>query len=155
MNNIIFALAIVSVLVVGSIFTGFPSPAQKTQAAQKKLYEAQLNLNFVENNAAKVAEKETLTELVETEIWKSEVTIMNNENRIVEINFKIENSGIQLGELYRNRINAIQMKNYKLKKKIESLENNQSIWEKIKREFNQDTHEFAKTLKVLVLEKRN
>lgn len=155
MKNIIFALAVASVIVVGSIFTCFPSPAQKAIAAQNKLQEARISLSLAKSNASEEAEKETFAEQLNSEIWKSEDTIMKNENRIVEINSKITKSGTALDEHYGNRIDALQMKNYKLKKRIETIKNNQSLWVRFSGEFRQDLKEFAQTVNVLVFEKRN
>ncbi|MEI8086293.1 MAG: hypothetical protein WCG93_08775 [Paludibacter sp.] len=155
MKNIIFVLAVASIIVVGSIFTGFPSPAQKAEAAQIKLQEAKIGLDFAQTTADEVATKELKIETSKTEIWECELAIQTNNHDIVEINARMANDGSVLDELYSNRVNAMEMKNYQLQKRIAVIESEQSTWEQIKREFNKDADKFGKNLYGLVFEKRN
>lgn len=155
MRTVIFVLAIASLLLVGSIFTGFPSPAQKAQAAQIKLQEAKISLDFAQTTANKVAEKEIKIEASKSEIWECELAIQKNENQIREINSRMSNDGSVLDDLYTNRVSAIVMKNYQLKKRIVAIENEQSNWEQIKREFSKDVDKFGQTINTLIFEKRN
>lgn len=155
MRTVIFVLAIASLLLVGSIFTGFPSPAQKAQAAQIKLQEAKISLDFAQTTANKVAEKEIKIEAFKAEIWECELAIQNNENHIREINLRMSNDGSVLDDLYTNRVSAIVMKNYRLKKRIIAIENDQSNWEQLKRELSKDIGKFGETINLLLFDKRN
>ena len=155
MKTIIFAIAIASLLVVVSIFTGFPSPAEKADEAQNKLQEAKIGLKFALASANEVAKNESKLEASKTEIWECELAIQDNKNHIIDINSRLTNDGSVLNDLYENRIRAIEMKNYQLEKRIAVIENEQSRWEQLKRELSKDLDKFGKSMYALVFEKRD
>lgn len=155
MKTTIFAIAIASLLVVVSIFTGFSSPAEKAVEAHTKLQEAKIGLNFAQASANEVAKEESKLEASKTEIWECELEIQSNKNNIIDINSRLTNDGSVLNDLYENRIRAIEMKNYQLEKRIAVIENEQSSWEQLKRELSKDLDKFGKNMYSLVFEKRD
>lgn len=154
MKKTIIALAIASMLIVGSIFTGFPSPAQKEQAAQIKVQKAQLSLNIAENNANVVEQKSAKADALKTYIMESQLTIKDNEIRIAELNLKMINSGKEGDELYGERIGSLEMKNVILRKRIEETKKSQSNWEKIKREFGHEVNDFGNAINDFLADNR-
>ena len=155
MKTVIFAIAIAAFLLVVSILVGFSSPTQKVDAAQRQLQKAKIGLDLAQASANIVVVEEGKIEASKTEIWACELAIQKNNNHIKEINSKLTNDGSVLDDLYEARRNAMEMKNYRMKKRIAAIENEQSTWTKIKGEFNKDAVTFGNAVYVLVFEKRN
>jgi len=152
MGRTLFVLAIVSFLLLGTLLTGFPSPAQKEHAAQYKIQKAQIGLNIAREDANQVAQKTANEEILKRKILESEITINDNENRIADLNLKKINADPDNDELYDDRIRSFEMKNVALKKRIADNEKSLSYWEKIKRELTHGANELGDDFESFVVE---
>lgn len=151
MRTTIFNL-IITMLMAGTIFTGCQSPAQKEEAAEAKLQNAEKNLEAAQNDA----EAQKVATAAEWEIFKSEtnLTIKKNEISIAQLKIKIKKPGKALDALYAKRIDTLEQKNKELKTRMESYEKSQSDWEIFKREFNHDMDELGKALEDLTIDNK-
>ncbi len=140
MKKTIITLAVSSMLIVGSVFTSCKSPAQKEEAAQQDLNEAQNEANA---EAQKVA---TAEEWAEFKI-EADAKIQSNEVRIAELTVKLNKPGKILDPIYKQRIETLEEQNRDLKVRLDVYEKNNSDWETFKREFNHDMDELGKALK--------
>jgi outer membrane murein-binding lipoprotein Lpp len=147
MKTTIYNLTIAAAIMVGGIFTGCDSSAQKVDDAQADVQEAKQDLKSAQNKANEQAEKEARDE--EWRIFKAdaEVKIANNESRISELRGKINSSGKTMSSVYENRIKTLEDQNKELRNRIYSYESNQSDWEVFKREFNRDMDALGTALK--------
>lgn len=151
MRTTIFNL-IITMLMAGTIFTGCQSPAQKEEAAEAKLQNAEKNFEEAQNDA----EAQKVATAAEWEIFKSEtnLTIKKNEISIAQLKIKIKKPGKTLDALYAKRIDTLEQKNKELKTRMESYEKSQSDWEIFKREFNHDMDELGKALEDLTIDNK-
>jgi len=140
MKKTIITIAVASMLIAGSVFTSCKSPAQKEDAAQQNLTEAQNEANI---ESQKVATAE------EWAAFKNEADakIKSNEDRIAELNVKLNKPGKILDPIYKKRIETLEEQNRHLKVRLDVYEKNNSDWETFKREFNHDMDELGKALK--------
>ncbi|MFA5973374.1 MAG: hypothetical protein WC780_13575 [Lentimicrobiaceae bacterium] len=140
MKKTIITIAVASILIAGSVFTSCKSPAQKEDAAQQNLTEAQNEANI---ESQKVATAE------EWAAFKNEADakIKSNEDRIAELNVKLNKPGKILDPIYKKRIETLEEQNRHLKVRLDVYEKNNSDWETFKREFNHDMDELGKALK--------
>lgn len=155
MKKVMTTLALASTFMIGTIFTGCQSSAEKEAAARNDVMEAKQDLKDVQNEANSEAQK-----VADFEEWKTfksnaELTILNNENRIVELRVKLNKPGTTLDPLYVKRIETLEQQNRDLKKRMYDYEKNQSDWENFKREFNHDMEALGKALKDLTVDNKN
>ena len=127
-------------LVAGFLFTSCKSPAQKEDAAQNKVDEAQQELNAAQVKVA--SQEEWATFKIE-----SELKINDNENRIAELKEKMKKPGKVFDALYQKRIDDLEKRNLDMRVRMETYEKNQSDWESFKTEFNHDMDELGNALK--------
>ena len=140
MKITIATLALSSMLVAGFLFTSCKSPAQKEDAAQNKVDEAQQELNAAQVKVA--SQEEWATFKIE-----SELKINDNENRIAELKEKMKKPGKVFDALYQKRIDDLEKRNLDMRVRMETYEKNQSDWESFKTEFNHDMDELGNALK--------
>jgi hypothetical protein len=154
MNKTIITLAITSMLVAGSVFTSCKSPAQKEDAAQAKVEDAQQDLNAAQDKADAATLKVATAE--EWKIFKteSEIKIRDNEIRIAELKAKMKKPGKVFDSMYEKRIDALEQQNRDLRLRMETYEKSQSDWETFKAEFNHDMDELGKALKDLTVDNK-
>jgi hypothetical protein len=155
MNKRKTSLAILPLLLIGTIFTGCQSPAQKEKAARNNVLEARQDLKELQNEANAEAKKVANAQEWETFKYDSEIVIRNNEIRIAELRVKLNKPGTTLDPIYEKKIVAMEQQNKDLKKRIEDYEKSQSDWEIFKREFNHDMEELGKALKDLTVNNKN
>ncbi len=147
MKKTIFTLAVASMLIAGSVFTSCKSAAQKEDAAQAEMENAQQDLNDAQNEAnAEVQKVATAEEWVAFKI-EADAKIQNNEVRIAELTVKLNKPGKILDPVYKKRIETLEEQNRDLKVRLEVYEKNNSNWETFKREFNRDMDELGSALK--------
>jgi hypothetical protein len=144
MNKTILTFALTTSLILGAIFMGCNSPAQKEEAAETKLENAEQNLEAAQNDAA--AQKVATAE--EWKLFKREtdLKIKENEIRIEELKIKINKPGKVLDAIYVKRIESLEQKNKDLKTRMETYETRQSDWEVFKHEFNKDMDVLGQSL---------
>jgi len=140
---------------IGTLFTGCQSPAQKEEAARNNVLEAKQDLKEVQNDANAEAKKVANAQEWETFKNDAELIIRNNEIRIAELKVKLNKPGTTLDPIYEKKIELLEQQNKDLKKRIEDYEKNQSDWETFKREFNHDMEELGKALKDLTVDNKN
>ena len=133
-------LALSAMLVGGTLFTSCKSPAQKEDAAQNKVDEAQQELNAAQVKVA--SQEEWATFKIE-----SELKINDNEIRIAELKEKMKKPGKVFDALYQKRIDDLEKRNLDMRVRMETYEKNQSDWESFKTEFNHDMDELGNALK--------
>ena len=145
MKKTIFTLALASTLILGTVFTGCNSPAQKKEAAEAKLQDAEQNLEAVQNDA----EAQKVATAEEWKMFKSEtdLKIKKNEIRIAELRLKMKKPGIiDLDAVYEKRIETLEQKNKDLKTRMDNYETRQSDWESFQKEFNKDMNDLGQSL---------
>jgi len=154
MGKTLFALAIASFLLLGTLLTGFPSPAQKEHTAQFKIQEAQIGLNIARDDATEIQQETSKEELLKKTILESEITIKDNENQMTNLNLKMSNTDPDNYDLYNDRIRSLEMKNVTLERKIADSEKNLSNWEKIKRGLKHEANELGDSFESFVEDNR-
>jgi len=147
MKKTIITLAVSSMLIAGSVFTSCKSPAQKENAAQQDLNEAQ---NEVNAEAQQVA---TAEEWAAFKI-EADAKIQDNEVRIAELKVKLNKPGKILDPIYKKRIETLEEQNRDMKARLDVYEKNNSDWESFKREFNHDMDELGQALKDLTVDNK-
>ena len=155
MKKTIITLAVAVTLVAGALFTGCKSPAQKEDAAQDKVADAQEDLNAAQKDANAAEIKVATTEEWTAFKIESEGKIKDNEIRIAELKAKKNKPGKTFDKLYEERIETLEQKNMEMRARINTYENSQSDWETFKREFNHDMDELGKALKDLTVNNKN
>ncbi len=140
MKITIVALALSTMLVAGTLLTGCKSPAQKEDAAQTKVDEAQQDLKAAQIKVASQEEWATFKS-------ESELKIKDNEIRIAELKVKMKKPGKVFDALYQKRIDDLEKRNLEMRVRMETYEKNQSDWESFKTEFNHDMDELGNALK--------
>jgi hypothetical protein len=154
MNKTIITIAVTSMLVAGSVFTSCKSPAQKEDAAQAKVDDAQEDLNSAQDKADAATLKVATAE--EWKIFKneSEIKIRDNEIRIAELKAKMKKPGKVFDSMYEKKIDRLEQQNRDLRVRIDSYEKSQSDWETFKTEFNHDMDELGNALKDLTVDNK-
>jgi outer membrane murein-binding lipoprotein Lpp len=155
MKNTIITIAIAATLAAGTMFTGCTSAAQKEDAAQAKVQDAQQDLDEALNDANTASEKAATVEE-----WKefravSENQIRNNEIRIVELRKKQNKPGKLFDALYEKKITTLEKQNQEMRARMDAYEKSQSDWETFKSEFNHDMAELGKALNDLTVKNTN
>ncbi len=147
MKKTTITLIAATMLVAGAIFTSCNSPAQKEDAAEAKVEDAQQDLNAASQEVATAEEWQA---------FKSETVlkITDNEIRIAELKVKIKKPGKLFDASREKRIIELEQQNIDLQARLEAYENNQSNWESFKTEFNHDMDELGKALKDLTLDNK-
>ena len=147
MKITIVTLALSTMLVAGTLLTSCKSPAQKEEAAQAKVDEAQQDLNAAQVKVA--SQEEWATFKIE-----SELKINDNEIRIAELKVKMKKPGKVFDALYQKRIDDLEKRNLDMRVRMETYEKSQSDWESFKTEFNHDMDELGKSLKDLTVDNK-
>jgi len=147
MKITIITLALSTMLIAGTVFTSCKSPAQKEEAAQAKVDEAQQDLNAAQVKVATSEEWATFKS-------ESELKIKDNEIRIAEIKVKMKKPGKVFDALYQKRIDELEERNLEMRVRMNTYENSKSDWESFKTEFNHDMDELGKALKDLTIENK-
>lgn len=154
MKKKILILAVASVFIAGTIFTGCQTATQKNDSAQIKVQEARVDLN-----AAKQDARETSQVVATAEEWKvfksdSELKIKANEVRISELKVKMNKKGEVLDPLYSKKIITLEQQNKDIKVKLYNYEKSQTNWESFKREFNSDMDAIGESFKNLTVDNK-
>ncbi|MBK8490417.1 MAG: hypothetical protein IPL49_05775 [Saprospirales bacterium] len=148
MKQLIFILAVATMFMAGTVFTGCQTAAEKEQADQDRLEAAQADLDAAADKLATAEEWRAFK-------TESEEKINDIEIRIAELKEKMKNSGKILDGLYAQRIETLEQKNRDLRTKMANYEQNQSDWESFKREFNHDMDELGQALKDFTVDNKN
>jgi uncharacterized membrane protein YqiK len=108
---------------------------EATEKAEAEVQEA--------NVAAEEAAKEQ-----EWVVFKSEAErkIQENEKRINDLRAQLTKPGKMLDGIYKQRIEAIELRNAELRAKISSYESTQSDWENFKTDFNREMDAVGKSI---------
>lgn len=154
MKKTIVAIAVASMLIAGSVFTGCKSPAQKENDAQGEVQDAKEDLNNAQNDANTEAQKVATAE--EWSAFKSDadLKIKSNEVRIAELTVKMNKPGEILDPIYKKRIQTLEQQNKDLKARMDAYDKNHSDWETFKREFNHDMDELGQALKDITVDNK-
>jgi len=155
MKKTIITLAAASLLIAGSVFTSCKSPAQKEDAAQAEVQDAQQNLD-----EAKVNEDAESQKVATAEEWTqfksdAELKIKSNEDRIAVLTVKMNKPGEILDPLYKKKIQTLEQQNRDLKARLYVYEKDQTDWSTFKREFNHDMDELGQALRDLTVNNKN
>lgn len=154
MKKTFITLAAASMLIAGAVFTGCKSPAQKEEAAQAEVQDAQQNLDEAQTDAN--AESQKVATAEEWSLFKSdaELKIQSNEDRIAILTVKMNRPGEILDPLYKKKIQTLEQQNRDLKDRMIVYEKNQSDWSTFKREFNHDMDELGNAIKDLTVDNK-
>jgi hypothetical protein len=152
MKNINLSLAIAIALLAGTIFTGCQSRAQREITVRNTVLEAGQDLKDLQKEAIDEAQR-----AVNASEWKrfkydAEMTIINNEFRIVDLKARLKKTGTTLDPLYVKKIEKLEKQNKDLKKRIKDYREDKYDWKTFKTEFNNDLDELGKALKDLSVE---
>ena len=155
MKKTLITIAVASMLIAGSVFTGCKSASQKEADAQAEVQDAKEDLNDAQNDAN--VEQQKVATAEEWSAFKSdaEAKIKSNEVRIAELNVKLNKPGEILDPLYKKRIQTLEQQNRDLKERLYAYEKSNSDWESFKREFNSDMNELGDALKDLTVDNKN
>jgi len=145
MKNLLFTIAVL--LAAGSLFTACLSSDQKKEAADAQVVIANNNLDTEQMNADYLAEKAATAKELKTFKLESDLKIKNNEVRIAELKLKMNKPGVVSDEVYKKKIDSLEMKNKNLKTRLGDYERSHSSWTKFKRDFNRDLDELGSKLK--------
>ena len=149
MKKTIFTLAIATMLITGTIYTGCQSQTQKSETARDKVQDAKEDLRDARKDANIEAQKVATAEEWKTFRLESDAKISDNESRIAKLKVKMNKPGKTLDARYEKKIDALEQKNKELKTRIEEYETSQSDWQSFKREFNHDMDELGQAFKDL------
>ncbi len=155
MKNKLFTLLVATSFVAGTIFTGCQSSANKEEAAQAKVDEAEQDLLDAQQEADIEAQKVASADEWRAFKTESEVKISEYEIRIKALKDQMRKPGKTFDDLYKQRIEQLEQKIADLKARIKDYEKNQSGWESFKREFNHDMDELGIALKDLTVDNKN
>lgn len=147
MKKTTITLFATAMLVAGSVFTSCKSPAQKEDAAQTKVEDAQKDLNEAQNEANAESQKVATAEEWAAFKIEADAKIKSNDAKIAELTIKMNKPGEILDPIYKKRIQMLEQQNKDLKNRLFVYEKNNSDWEKFKREFNHDMDELGQALK--------
>jgi len=152
MKNLISDFVIAMTMLAVALLSSCQSNSEKLEKADKEVAEAKEELAEARADA-----REIRIMVANEEEWRNfkadaEVKIANNEKRIEEIREKMKKPGKTFDEMYRKNIDALEERNRDLRKRIGYYENNQSDWDKFKREFNHDMDELGQALKDLTVD---
>ena len=143
-------------LVAGAMFTGCGTAEEKVDAAQEEVTEAEEEVTEAKEDLHQAQHEENMV-VEETEAqkaWKVFKTDMNakitkNKETIAELKVKMKKPGKVLDAAYAKRIENLEAKNENLRTRLDEYENNQTDWDKFKREFDHDMGELATAFKEL------
>lgn len=152
MKKTIITLAVSSMLIAGSVFTGCKSPSQKEKDAQTEVQDANEDLNDAQNDANAEAQKVATAEEWAAFKIEANAKIKSNEARIAELTVSLNKPGKILDPIYKKKIETLEEQNRDLKARLDVYETNNSDWETFKREFNRDMDELGKALKDLTVD---
>jgi outer membrane murein-binding lipoprotein Lpp len=154
MKKTFITLAVVAIIIAGSVFTGCKSSAEKELDAQTELQDAQDKLDQAQTDA-NAAELRAATE-EEWVAFKSdaESKIRDNEIRIAELTVQMNKPGALFDAIYKKRILTLEQQNRDLRVRIDAYDRNSTDWETFKREFNHDMDEIGNALKDLTVDNK-
>ena len=154
MKKTFLTIAVSTILIAGSVFTGCKSPAQKEDAAQAKVEDARQDLNEAQNDADAESQKVATAEEWAAFKNEAEAKIKSNDARIAELTIKLNKPGEILDPLYKKRIQLLEQQNADLKARLDAYEKHNSDWETFKREFNHDLEELGHALKDITVDNK-
>jgi len=154
MKKTTITLIATTMLVAGAIFTSCKSPAQKKDAAQAKVEDAQKDLDAAQTDANAESQKVATAEEWKAFKSESELKIRDNEIRIGELKAKKNKPGKLFDSLYEKKIDALEQQNRNMQARIDAYDKSHSDWESFKTEFNHDMDELGKALKDLTVDNK-
>lgn len=155
MKNHLFTLAVVAFILTGSLITGCDTSDQKVDTAEKNLEVAKKDLTQAELDEKMAQEQTNMSN--EWKVFKDDMhdKIVNNESKIAELKKKMETSGKKKDAAYTKQIETLVTKNEGLRIRLDEFDNNQTDWDKFKREFDHDMGELGKAFKELGVDSSN
>ena len=153
MKKTIF-IFIVTITMVGTIFTSCQTSIQKQEAAKAKVQDAKQELNTAQKDANAAAQV-----VATAEEWKafrneSELKIKANEIRINELNVKMKKPGEIFDAIYEKKITNLEQQNKEMRARLVAYGKSQSNWESFKREFNHDIDAIGQALNDLTVDNK-
>jgi phosphoenolpyruvate-protein kinase (PTS system EI component) len=137
MKNII--KLVLATFVLGAFFASCSSTSEKVDNAEEKVEEAKEDLN--DANHAYIIEMEDYKRNTETQLT-------SNEQSIVEFKSRISNQKKEAKAEYEKQIDALNVKNSDLKKKMADFKaDSESSWNAFKSEFSHDMSELGDAFK--------
>ena len=154
MKKTTITLFAAAMFVAGSVFTSCKSPAQKEEAAQAEVMDAQQDLDEAVNDAN--AESQKVATAEEWDAFKIDANekIKSNDARIAELTIKLNKPGVILDPLYKKRIQTLEQQNKDLTARLDVYEKHNSDWETFKREFNHDMDELGQAIKDITVDNK-
>lgn len=156
MKTKLFTTAMATVLLAGVMFTGCETATEKVDEAKEEVTEAKEEVTEAREdlNEAQHEENMVVAETEAQKAWKVYKTDMNakitkNKETIDELKVKMKKPGKVMDALYAKRIENLEAKNENLRTRLDEYENNQTDWDKFKREFDHDMGELATSFKEL------
>jgi len=147
MKSTLFTHVLATTMLASLLLTGCQSSTSKEEAANAKVDEAQQELREAQQDADIEAQKVATADEWNAFKTESEIKISEYEIRIKALKDQIKKPGKTFDDLYKKRIEQLEQKIADLKTRMNDYENNQSGWEKFKREFNRDMDELGSALK--------
>jgi hypothetical protein len=154
MKKTIFNLALATTVMASTLFIGCQTSDEKVDAAKADVKDANLDLKEAQKNATAETQKAARAAEWSTFKVESEVKIRDNEIRIAELKAKINAPGKTLDAVRAKRVDELEEQNRNMRTRIVTYENNQSDWEKFKREFNHDMDALGNALQDLTVDNK-
>lgn len=154
MKNQIYPIALALCLAITWSF-GCESAEQKDAAAAAKVKEAQEDLKDARQDATVASQQLATAE--EWRLYKAtiEEKIVNNEDRIADLQVQLKKPGRKMDEALAQRIHNLEQANKDLRIRLDNYGRQQSDWNAFKREFNHDMEELGKALNELTVDNKN
>lgn len=145
-------LFIATTFLVGAIFTGCQTSAEKVDDAKANVTEAKQDLKEVKAEVSAEEQKAANEAAWKAYKVEAEAKIDANDVLIAEIKAKMQKAGKTMDKLYKQQVEALEQKNKDLRQRINVYNaNTQSDWESFKREFDHDMDELGAALKDLTV----
>lgn len=134
--NLSITILIVMVITSASVFG---QENKKAENARKDIKEAKQDLREAKIDSAEDYQKFRKD---------AEMTIKANDQKIMELKEKKSSENKEMNEEYNKKVQALEMKNNSLKRKLETSSTTKSSgWASFKREFNHDMNELGHAFK--------
>lgn len=131
------------ILIAAILMVSCNSPAQKLEAAQENVKDANKDLNKA---------NEVYLNEIEAFRKESEAKILANEKSIAAFNARIENEKKEVRDEYQKKIAALEQKNTDVKKRLDEYKaDGKDSWTNFKLEFSRDMEALGKALKDLTV----
>jgi septal ring factor EnvC (AmiA/AmiB activator) len=146
-NSILPIVALVCIaiviLIAATLLTSCSSPAEKLEAAQENVKDANKDLD-----------KANEAYLVEIEAYRKEsaAKISANDKSIADFNARIENEKKEVRDEYKKKIAELEQKNSDVKRRLDGYKaDGKDNWVNFKQEFSRDMDALGKALKDLTV----